>query len=190
MKPDSIMEITMYEPTEIFLVHIRKHDEIYKGEKGEMQQKYDPFGFISYYYSMPILYFKDTDEFISLEEYLENEKAERETIELNNIIMFSYSATSIIDEEINQSGLDCFFRKEELSEWADFLERKTSIKHDKKNFGKVVMQRLESNGNLFHTTFFTAWESWSDKSWTDCGYEYDGGIDYCGIIDMNNLNFI
>jgi len=33
----------------------------------------------------------------------------------------------------------------------------------------------------------TIWEYWTDKSWSAFGWEYDSGMEYCGILDKNKL---
>lgn len=74
-----------------------------------------------------------------------------------------------VDEVMWPDGYDELM--EGLIEYAEDAMKPTGLSHTMDNPVSII----------------TVWEYWSDKHWTDCGWEYDGGLNYCGILDKNRL---
>jgi len=103
--------------------------------------------------------------------------------ENQNVFTFGIEGiTRGIREEICQIGIDDFI----LSNENNINIIKEIIKYAIIQMGNLPDNAINKNS----CDVFTVWKGWSTKSWTDCGYEYDWGFDYCGILDLDNLNIL
>ena len=180
-----IMKVIMYEHTELFIELLHKYEENPNpGKQGFLTKshEFDPFQLLDSE-SNPLIYFKPTKEFMYLEELLSsNTKESRADIKIEDIILFEIDPPYSIQEEISLGGIEDFLKEEVLMEWVDFLKENSRPN----NIGRIFEKKEE----LSYTEFFTVWEWWSEKYWTDCGYEYDGGCNYIGILDLKELKYV
>ena len=188
--PNEIIEMVFYKTTAEFIEALKKHgQEIPRSKPDEFIRHYDAESYIGCPFYTVVFYFKDSNEYIALDELIEEEYAfyDFENVTPDSMIVFGYSAGPNITEEISNIGLKEFFEELPLT-WEKYYEMQRSPEAMKTKWGEWIIERANQFSSLDRVCFFTAWEGWSYRD-PQTG-EGDYGFNYLGIVDMRSIDYI